>query len=528
MFKKQKGSVLPYAVALMISMGLLGQYVFNANKTANEATRLQNTTDAAAYSVATVYAQNLNFIALSNRSLVANQISMAQLVTIVSWTRMLVTMAETVNDIGQFIPYVNAVTRFIDKVAQVVSKGLERIAPWAARITAFYIEGTSRAQQVAVYGVGPLLISQEILSEVVKKNDPDVNYSFAQTQTLIGSAAHMTEIYGPSDCYGEAEKVRDKKRANQEAITRCRQFRNVTLVSRDGFTASRNYRFKFPLMPSKLYTPPTFSHGFALYSTVTIERGGETTMGGDTPAVEKKTPFTTWTAIDTISIHQSERYLDIDWPSISLKTSRHEEKVKLGVGHAYVGNECSRCHHITHEGSRAWKINPRGSACTDPDSKRGYGSGWKSKNDGAFKIIDVIALNCGRLSRDYGKPLYDGRGTGLTPFISLKQEGYVDKAGRIMLYLRKPQNDVETASETLSMKGKNKLDPTDGAQNNNFHGAAAATATFRRSNDSWMLRTTKRRDGRIEFGNAYNPLWQARLDKLTRTERLTLEGMKSI
>lgn len=524
----QKGNVLPYVLAMLVALMLSGQYVFNSYKISNESSRMQNTTDSAAYSVATVYAQNYNFVGLSNRALVANQITMAQVVTMVSWGRMLGTFSTTIDDIGQFIPYVNTVTKYVEQVGKAIQSGLERIVPPVTKIIQTYIVANSKLQRTAVPMVS--LISQEILEEVVEKNDEDVEYSLATVPLLAGSVAHLSEFYGQSDCKKQADRVRNGWSSNGETIARCRQFRNVTLASRDGFTEDRTYRFRFPLMPDKIIIPglpAEWVSGIPIYSTLTIERAGGTSMGGDTPGVQRSTPFTTWSALDTISLHSSTKYYS--FRDFKVKETRHDEKLKLGVGSAYVGNECSKCHHIINEGTNYWNKNPRGSACTDPDRARGYGGGHKSRNDGAFILFDVFSLNCHKLSNDYGRTLNGDSNVGLTDFYNLKTEGYVEEKDQVMVYLRKKQSDVETASQTVGGGSDDFiLDRYQGAQNNNLHGAAAAAVYFRRSNDRWMLASARRLDGRIEFGNAYNPFWEARLSKLTATQRVTLEAMKEL
>ena len=147
MVRKIRGNVLPYVVAVLVIVAFAAQFVFNAFKVTNEATRMQNAADAAAYSVATVFAQSNNFVALSNRSLVANQVTMAQVVTMVSWTRM-TSMASTVNDIGQYIPYVSVVTNYINQIAQNARGVVESIAPAITRTVAAYIRSISYIQKI--------------------------------------------------------------------------------------------------------------------------------------------------------------------------------------------------------------------------------------------------------------------------------------------------------------------------------------------------------------------------------------------
>lgn len=526
---RQTGSVLPYVLAIMMTLMLSGQYVFNAYKTANESTRLQNTTDAAAYSVAAVYAQNYNYVALSNRALVANQITMAQVVTMVSWARMLGTFSTTINDIGQYIPYVSTVTNYVEQVGANIQQVVENIAPTLTQIIQTYIVAVTALQAGAVPSVA--LIAQEVLKEVVEKNDPDIDYSLASISLVGGSIAHLSELYGQNDCKDQADKVRESgtNAGNKETIARCRQFRNVTLASRDGFTENRTYRFKLPGMPDTIFLPGVAAElvaGAPVFSELTLERSGGTTMGGDTPGVQNATPFTTWTAIDAISLHASTEYID---PFRGVRSTRHREQVKLGVGHAYVGNECSRCHHLVHEGTPYWNKNSRGSACTDPDRNRGYGGGSKSMNRGAFVLMDVLSLDCQSLSDDYGESLNDDDNVGLTDFYNLNSEGYVEEKDHLMVYLRKEREKVKTASATMgSSSDASKLDRYSGAESNAFHGSAAASAYFRRSNDRWMLPSAKRLDGRLEFGNTYNPFWEARLTKLSAGQKTTLKVMKAM
>lgn len=528
MLSNNRGNVLPYVVALLFVTAFSAQYVFNAFKVTNESTRMQNTADASAYSVATVFAQNNNFVALSNRSLVANQVTMAQVVTMVSWTRMTATMASTVNDIGQYIPYVSAVTNYIDQIAQNARGVVESIAPAITKVIAAYIRSISFIQQTAT----PLasVIAQDILGEVVESNDSDVDYAFATAAVLNATVVHLSAMYGQNDCREQADKVRDGGNVNDETVARCRQFRNVTMASRDEFSSNRTYRFTFPGMPEKIILPgvPAVTvSGVPLYSTLTIERSGSTVMGGDTPNVQNSTPFTTWSAIDAISIHAETRYLD--WKG-SVKSTGHKERVKLGVGHAYVGNECSRCHHVIHEGTSYWKKNPRGSACTDPDIGRGYGGGSKSQNSGAFKLMDVASLNCYQLSNEFDDDLSQGteQGVGLTPFFNLKKEGYVGDADHVFIYLRKPREKLRTYRKILAASDNMSLEREKGAQSDVLHGAASAAIYFKRGNDKWIRAESKRGDGRIEYGNAYNPFWEARLDKIQGSETVALTALKEM
>jgi len=69
--------VVLLSLFMMVSSGLL----------TTEKMRLQNTTDAAAYSGALLVSRDYNFSAYTNRAMVANQVAVAQMVGLTAWAR---------------------------------------------------------------------------------------------------------------------------------------------------------------------------------------------------------------------------------------------------------------------------------------------------------------------------------------------------------------------------------------------------------------------------------------------------------
>ena len=71
---------------LFLLMGGIGLYVaFGSFQMTSAKIKLQNTADAAAYSAAVLQARDYNFSAYTNRAMVANQVSAAQVVALKSW-----------------------------------------------------------------------------------------------------------------------------------------------------------------------------------------------------------------------------------------------------------------------------------------------------------------------------------------------------------------------------------------------------------------------------------------------------------
>jgi hypothetical protein len=82
---RQKGQALVYGIFMLI-FGLASLFfMFNTGQMTAEKTKLVNTADAVAYSAAVMHARALNFDAYTNRALVANEMTIAQMVSLKSW-----------------------------------------------------------------------------------------------------------------------------------------------------------------------------------------------------------------------------------------------------------------------------------------------------------------------------------------------------------------------------------------------------------------------------------------------------------
>lgn len=79
------GQALVPALIFLLA-GCIGLYVaFNSFQMTSAKIKLQNTADAAAYSAAVLQARDYNFSAYTNRAMIANQVTAAQVVALKSW-----------------------------------------------------------------------------------------------------------------------------------------------------------------------------------------------------------------------------------------------------------------------------------------------------------------------------------------------------------------------------------------------------------------------------------------------------------
>jgi hypothetical protein len=82
---RQRGQVLPLAVICLFVVSLFMYFAVSSGQWVDQKIRVINAADAAAYSAATVEARALNFGAYANRAIIANQVAIAQALSIASW-----------------------------------------------------------------------------------------------------------------------------------------------------------------------------------------------------------------------------------------------------------------------------------------------------------------------------------------------------------------------------------------------------------------------------------------------------------
>lgn len=97
---KQQGQALIYGVFVLLGGLAALYYLFNTGQLVREKTKLVNTADAVAYSVGVMHARALNYAAYTNRAMVANEVSIAQMVSLSSWIQYVGTHADSAAALG--------------------------------------------------------------------------------------------------------------------------------------------------------------------------------------------------------------------------------------------------------------------------------------------------------------------------------------------------------------------------------------------------------------------------------------------
>jgi len=273
--RAQRGQALVLALVLMFA-GLLGLFfMFGTGQVSATKQRLNNAADAAAYSAALWRARVLNFHAYSNRAIVAQEVAVAQAVTLNSWAKYFERFTANAQVLASAWPPAAPVLSAAASVASTAREFTERtaadeIAARAAPDIGYksLLQRSQEALQLAAdtFGLGA------VANEVARANDPGF-FAFALGDS--GAFNRFTRRHASDD---------DRRR-----------LQGVVNDSLDRFVKGpRSDDLRLLLMPSSCFgTTTSISRWFRYWR----KRGGT----GMSPDLER------WQAVDTGSIHDYRR-----------------------------------------------------------------------------------------------------------------------------------------------------------------------------------------------------------------------------
>lgn len=168
---------------LTVAAVLVGLSLVNTGILASEKMQLQNAADATAYSVSTVEARDLNFSAYTNRSMIANEVALGQMVGLMSHAEMIASMPGwwgvyfsqfyPVPVIGQILAAVGNTVLGIP--APVPKAFVGAVAPPISSFIYEFNKWISTSQRI--FNLGSLTFTGATLFEVPDLNADDTRYS---------------------------------------------------------------------------------------------------------------------------------------------------------------------------------------------------------------------------------------------------------------------------------------------------------------------------------------------------------------
>lgn len=287
----------PWGQALVLFVTLLGVLclgvilLFNTGQVVNKKVRLTNAVDAAAYSVAVQQARTLNFAAYMNRGRVANEVAIAQMVSMFSWInhlhahtgqfRVIFEQLQAIPIIGPVFSALQAAYRAVEYALRsfrtpALKPAMEGVIVLDDTLNRIYAEAAS-----AMIEQGAAVEAAAISTGVLSRNDPDATMS-AEASGLL-----LTQLQSAKDAFIELHELpRNGTSAGMD------RYRNVVMESRDWFSRDRHTRAQ--IGEGMELGVPVVPGGFA---RVEVSVRNDVVTQGGTDMVE----YDRWSALDTLS-----------------------------------------------------------------------------------------------------------------------------------------------------------------------------------------------------------------------------------
>lgn len=238
--RRQAGQamVLFMVLAGVLLLGVL--LLFNTGQAVNKKVTLTNTADAAAYSVAVQQARVMNFAAYTNRARIANEVAVAQMVSLWSWMNMIHTHTVAGENLFEYLSWIGPVRVIAKPLAmaygaaeEVVGKLRDAAHPALGGMIQLLdgINGALALSASTLLTWGSAAGAVDIAIEVVEQNDPTAEIAPIGL-LVLGDQIATAALSGGNNLL--AHHVNSERNEGMD------RYRNVVMASRDRFSADRS------------------------------------------------------------------------------------------------------------------------------------------------------------------------------------------------------------------------------------------------------------------------------------------------
>lgn len=314
---QESGQASVFVVVTIAIILLSALLLYDTGRLSVTRVHLQNTADSAAYSGAVLLARSYNFSAYANRAMTANQVAVAQMVGLASWSRYYCDIYALDDDCGDFPadgtadeitaaldlmePDGQPGTDFLDiynTAGETLYSTLNTALPVMVTALNVIINGESSAS-LAYYvatlaNISSGVASGGVIANVMKANDPQAEVSIFGIGSLATSMAQVgefTQIYKPST-YNPLAKGFPSPLGKADPVDSGHQntrFHDVVTNSLDDFSKSRSSHEIPPFTSLFLSVGECFGDGVGFMLVNDIGYNGSTSLTQDNSA---------WTAKD--------------------------------------------------------------------------------------------------------------------------------------------------------------------------------------------------------------------------------------
>jgi putative Flp pilus-assembly TadE/G-like protein len=259
--RKQHGQAAVFVVLFAAILIVSAFAMFKAGKLTTNKMQLQNAADAAAFSMSTVEARDLNFASYMNRAIVANEVAIGQFVGLASWAYHFKSFADYLDTydklflspitLGVSTPIVTTITTPWKGAGQVAINVLSKLANGAT--TVFHNINKIYGYAEFGYHTVSVISAVGVLNDVISENGPPgTKISDFGVISLIAHVATYGVLPGlPGDQFATGYMSESKIDVDDFGGQDSGYARLGALIrdSRDPFTMARGWELRPPGFP---------------------------------------------------------------------------------------------------------------------------------------------------------------------------------------------------------------------------------------------------------------------------------------
>jgi hypothetical protein len=287
-----RGAVLIAGLAVVALLAVMMTLIARSALISADKARSVALADAAAKSVATWYAQVLNYDAYTNRAIAANEIMMAQAVTMTAWTQYALQISQNTSYLATVLPPIQPVAQWIQQVAAVTHELAKTGAQIEVPLRSTYTKALQTSQALMHAAATPFA-AQALVNEVIWTGD----------RRFFGQLIPSSDI---SAFFKFSKNFTAQERVDLATLIR---------DSQDAYSKQRNFNQRLYLLPTVTCIPTDTDQAFSRL----VRRGGTWASAN----------MRDWESADTLSIHTWRRRSSWD-----PRCNRTRETIPLGWGAA--------------------------------------------------------------------------------------------------------------------------------------------------------------------------------------------------
>jgi Putative Flp pilus-assembly TadE/G-like len=461
---RQRGQALVYGLFALVACLAAMLFLFNVGQLVREKTHLVTAADAAAYSAGVMNARALNFMAYTNRALVANEVTVAQMVSLSSWAKYLQQHALSAGfqmNCGApqaAVPVLSGMkdyARLCMQLAYLNQLGAVDVAGEAVQGAAAGVMKAAEAAKlglqlssVAVFG-GLAGARRQVMQEVLAANFRDEGPVEADAAPLQDDFPTAVRPYGRDG----------DERARMAEVAR-------TAVGRDTFTPRRAWSDQGKIPTCLDFSGPHYD---------TAVRQGQTQLVN----------YDEWRAQDAAVYNKQF----LDTPKFRPPRCKTRPSL-LGAGEQVASGDA-----------------PDVATPTGTQDEAGADSPWSGG----------LALASSASSASTGDWVY----SGIPSFFELAPDALQARDVRLRFAVRvkRAAAALRTTDGASPIKASGRLGVYDARPAGGIFASVSASEVF-------FARPTPRGDGQAELGSLFNPYWQVRLAKASEEAMQAAKAMQ--